>query len=93
MSKRTIDRMNFFCVRAFGHQQSDAHARDASGSGPCRQTQGFGAGGLCIGRHRQHFAQQASARQGLSRSGGMGIGHAEGQIIAGEGVDFDPLAP
>ncbi len=38
-------------------------------------------------------AQQASARQVLSQSGGMDIGHAEGEIIARDWVDFDPLAP
>lgn len=38
-------------------------------------------------------AQQASARQVLSRCGGMDIAHAEGHIRAADWVDFDPLAP
>ena len=38
-------------------------------------------------------AQQASAQHVLRNCDGMDIGHAEGQIIAGDWVDFDPLAP
>lgn len=38
-------------------------------------------------------AQQASAQRVLRNCNGMDIGHAEGHIVAGDWVDFDPLDP
>ena len=49
--------------------------------------------GMLVAVMVDSVSQQASAQQVLRNCDGMDIGHAEGQIIAGDWVDFDVLAP